>query len=216
MKTNSAGFPGKNIVSAGVAALALFFSSGCSSEQQERKTEGPYGIIPPIQRTNMFDIPSESVLDIKIFIYAEIVQNDIDYGPIDYRKKEYRLIREADFDTIAKELSIRFPGIRLVHGQRAILSDDIDHPNAPSSEVTDGLDYSHSYIYKNNVVMWQIQYVRMAENGREIEVYVTRYRSGMDASGTIYLFEKRGKMWYFKKYKCNWYAFAGITGSGTT
>ena len=216
MKTNSAGFPGKSIVSAGFAALVLFVLSGCSSKPQERQTEGPYGIIRPIQRTNMFDIPSESVLDIKIFIYAKIVQNDIDYGPIDYRKKEYRLIREADFDTIAKELSIRFPGIRLVHGQRAILSDDIEHPNAPSSEVTDGLDYSHSYIYKNNVVMWQIQYVRMAENGREIEVYVTRYRSGMDASGTIYLFEKRGKMWYFKKYKCNWYAFAGITGVSNT
>ena len=146
-------------------------------------------------------------------LFRSIVQDNIDFGPVDYRKKEYRLIREADFNKISSELQRRFSDIKLVHGQRAFLSADINKLNAPPSEINDGLDYSHSYIYKNNVELWQIQYIRMSEDGQEIEVYVTRYRSGMDASGTIYLFKKKGEMWYFKEYKCNWFAFLGRNGN---
>ncbi len=188
---------------------------GCSSELQESKRESgeSLGIKIPVKRTKMFDIPSANILDIKIFIYEQIVQDNIDFGPVDYRKKEYRLIREADFNKISSELQRRFPGIKLVHGQRPFLSADIDKPNVTPSKINDGLDYSHSYIYKNNVELWQIQYIKMSEDGQEIEVYVTRYRSGMDASGTIYLFKKKGEMWYFKEYKCNWFAFLGRNGN---
>ena len=161
----------------------------------------PFGKVPNRMYKN---IPLANTGEIKLFIYAHEIQKEIDYAGVDYLNGEYRLIWEPDFDYIAEVLREKYPGIKLVHGRRSCAAPKEGNPNDGTRKVEDGLDYSVPYVYKYGVVLLQLGEMRLSDDGQEIQIYFTRYRSGMDGSGSVYCFKKKGENWFFFSDKSLW------------
>ena len=147
-------------------------------------------------------IPLANTVEIKLFIYAQQIQTEIDNG-INYHTREYRYIWEPDFDFIAEILRKKYLGINLVHGRQSFVVPTQGNQNVVARKIEDGLDYSYSYVHKHGVVSMQIGEVYLSDDGQEIKmVYILSYPDG--TSGSVYCFRKKGEFWFFHFCEKSW------------
>ena len=149
------------------------------------------------------NIPLANTVEIKLFIYAVIIQRDIDFG-VDYHNREYRYIWEPDFNYIEEVLQKKYLGIKLIHGRQSFAVPEQKDSNLQPGKIEDGLDYSTSYIYQHGIVLWQLGEIHLSDDGQEIKIHVTMFRSWGDASESVYYFKRKGKYWFFHSSKLLW------------
>jgi|GEM_PF-5529046 len=216
---HSALFLSKKFLLAGYAFLSLILLGGCvSSDHRDAQIDyhkkqldfnqvgTPEYIIFNGRKVpcRIFkNIALANTVEIKLFIYAHIIQINLDIG-LDYRNMEYRLVWEPDFDYIKEVLQRKYPGIKLVSGRRSCAAPGQKNSNDGTRKVADGLDYSNPYAAKHEYVLWQLGEMRLSDDGQEMEVHVTRFRSGLDASEDVYLFKKKGQYWFYDSCKNLW------------
>ncbi len=140
----------------------------------------------------------QSDIEIKEFIVSHYHRKKI--LPFSNNKSVViRLMNEENFEDIK---SVIFAdNLKFEHGQRDIAIHPKDG-NKPYED--DGLDYSGDYIYENNVTCIQIEKFTIPKEANRLEVYVGVYRSGLDASGMVYVFKKTKKGWLAEQCKLIW------------
>ena len=132
--------------------------------------------------------PLPNKRDIKLFIYDCEIQGEIDVG-IDYKKLEYRLMRESDFDYIAEKLRHKYPGINIKSGRKTF------SPNG--DKVTDKLDYSRSYMIKHHVVLYELCNFSTSDNNQNLSINMKRTVCG-DRVTSLRNFIKKKQQWFYK------------------
>jgi len=137
--------------------------------------------------------PLENILEIKMFLYEKIIQDNVDTG-INYKKIEYRFMREPDFDYIAPKLEEKFPGVKIFHGKRNLMK--IGETLEPE-KVDDGLDYEESYMDENHVFFHQLGEIILSDDGQEIQVEQVESRHPRTRYCYIHIFRKEGKHWFY-------------------
>jgi len=150
------------------------------------------------------DKPLANTLEIKMFLYEKIIQEQIDFEKwkqeetgieYDYKIKEFRFMQEPDFDYIAPKLEEKFPDVKIVHGKLRFIkrnvNDELDYDNKFKN---DELDYDN--MFEDNVSCHQLGEIKLFI-GRKIQVEQVNHRGMLASSGYTHVFRKKGKYWFY-------------------
>ncbi len=174
------------ITSLFLCILAAVLLSGCSSSYPENKTgfnrakylkkhnQPEYFVFNGRKIPNRVErhfTPLTNKREIKLFIYDCEIEGEIDLG-IDYKKREYRLMRESDFDYIAEKLRHKYPGLNIK-------------------------SYSGSYMVKHQVVLYELCNFSTSDNGKNLSINMKRTICG-DRVSSPRNFIKKKQQWFYK------------------
>ncbi len=191
------------ITSLFLCILATILLSGCSSSQAENKTgfnraeylkkhnQPEYFVFNGRKIPNRVErhfTPLTNNRDIKLFIYDCEIEGEIDLG-IDYKKLEYRLMRESDFDYIAEKLRQKYPGLKIKSGYKTF------SPNGDNA--VDKLDYSRSYMIKHHVVLYELCNFSTSDNNQNLSINMKHTACG-DRVTSPRNFIKKKQQWFYK------------------